>query len=541
MEHLDLERVVLIGHDRGARVARRYALDYPVQAASGIIPHLIKPAKETGTVSVEGEPVNLQDPKRLFARVGVVSQKVDEQMWDLTVEDQISFPLENRENRSVERPEILRRLRTLVDALKLNHLLGRQTKDLSGGERRAVALAGALAAEPDLLVLDEPSSGLDPGARERLRETLLALVSRKQTLLIAEQDLSWLRDLADRIVLISPAGKVTEILNGPDLHHNPEPFNRVGLTPPSRSLAPAYTDTSRDESDAETTPALAETESRPLAADNRERERPLVLEVDGLYCPRPGSSIWRFGRKSRVSPHVLEELDFRVSEGEVVALLGPNGAGKTTLFRALMGLHERSSGTVRLGGDPDNAMSVAQRAGYLGYVSQNPAHMLFAATLMEELEFSLSVHGGQVAERTEVADLAKRYGLERKLDTPPFALSFRQLQHLALACVEAAGPKVLIFDEPLIGYDERWRRRLIRFLRDLSSAGRGAVIATHDLWFAGQVADRVDILRSGRVDFSGPADAAWRSPVFLSLGWLDPSSEKAALGAGRDAGREPSP
>lgn len=115
-----------------------------------------------------------------------------------------------------------------------------------------------------------------------------------------------------------------------------------------------------------------------------------------------------------------------------------------------------------------------------------------------------------------------RFGLDHKAGASPFALSFRELQRLALACVEAAAPSVLFFDEPLVGWDERWRGVFVDFLRGWKRAGRAALLATHDLDLAGEVADRVVLLVGGEVASDGPPDEAWGSQGFLDLGWPAP-------------------
>ncbi|WP_449415744.1 ABC transporter ATP-binding protein [Ochrobactrum teleogrylli] len=137
-----------------------------LNAASGIVPRLITPQVFGGDVTLNGKPISSMSKDELFSTVGVVSQNVEDQLWDLSVEDLIAFPLENR---GLAKDAVRTRIDDLLNELELNALRGRRVLTLSGGERRMVAMAAALAAEPKLLILDEPTTGLDPAARHRTR------------------------------------------------------------------------------------------------------------------------------------------------------------------------------------------------------------------------------------------------------------------------------------------------------------------------------------------------------------------------------------
>ena len=200
-----------------------------MHCGSGVIPHLIAPASLSGRVTLKGVPVAELPPRQLYQRVGVVLQRVDHQLWEMSVEDLVAFPLENR---GAPRQHVRRRVVEVVQQLGLSHLVGRRVRTLSGGEKRSVAIAAALAGRPELLVLDKPSTGLDPGARMRMRSILRSLRAFGQTVLLAEQDLSWLLDLADRIVLLTPDGSLLGSWPVPALLRDPEPWKGAGLEPP---------------------------------------------------------------------------------------------------------------------------------------------------------------------------------------------------------------------------------------------------------------------------------------------------------------------
>ncbi|MGO1074220.1 energy-coupling factor ABC transporter ATP-binding protein, partial [Inquilinus sp. CA228] len=167
-------------------------------AAAGVIPKLSRPPHLAGSVRLGGAELGGLPRTELFRRVGIVFQNLDDQLWDLGVEDLIAFPLESR---ALPRLRVRDRVLQLVSALSLEALLGRRVLTLSGGERRMVALAAALATGPELLVLDEPTTGLDPAARQRLAGLLARLGGDLPMLLAAEQDAGALAAVADAVLL----------------------------------------------------------------------------------------------------------------------------------------------------------------------------------------------------------------------------------------------------------------------------------------------------------------------------------------------------
>src|SRR5882757_250401 len=197
-------------------------------AASGIVPKLITPQHMAGTVTLDGTDIATLPAADLFRRVGVVLQSVEDQVWDLSVEDLIAFPLENR---GVPQTDIRTRVNAVIDEMGIARLVGRTVRTLSGGERRIAALASALVWQPRLLVLDEPTSGLDPEARMRMVGILRQLRRAGLTLLIAEQDLAWYDGVADRVVFLVD-GKLIADCPWSQAVHVTAPYDACGVAPP---------------------------------------------------------------------------------------------------------------------------------------------------------------------------------------------------------------------------------------------------------------------------------------------------------------------
>lgn len=463
-------------------------------AAAGVIPRLTRPRTMSGTVRLGGADIAQMPRTELFRRVGMVFQNLDDQLWDLGVEDIIAFPLESR---AMPRAAIRDRIAALVSALSIGPLLGRRVLTLSGGERRMVALAAALATAPELLVLDEPTTGLDPEARRRFVAFVGTLGAALPMLLAAEQDAGALAPIADTVVL-----------------------QRDGVLGPAIPMADAAADD-----------ALWHAHGL-LPVRRRARPRPAPHHAGGRTLLEARGLVSRLRRTS--GRPVLEGVDLSVREGEVVGLVGPNGTGKTTLFQAMLGLAPLASGSIAIGGEAAAGWTVARRARRIAYVPQNVRRILFNLTVLDEAAFAACGDPKGVAlEQNRARGLAalERFGLGGRAEDSPFALSAREQAVLGLACAEAAGGMLTILDEPLLARDAAGRAALEAFIADGRAEGRGALIVSHDLELVDDLADRLLIMDQGRIRFDGSPEAGWRSPAFAALGWPAPQRADAEAAA----------
>lgn len=467
--------------------------------AAGLVPKLIRPRHMQGTVSLGGTDIATISSADLFRRVGLVLQSVEDQVWDLSVEDLIAFPLENR---GVPQAEIRARVSAVIEQMNIGRLVGRTVRTLSGGERRIAAIASALVWKPDVLILDEPTSGLDPDARLRMIGILRGLRAAKLTLLIAEQDLVWFDGVADRLVFLKDGGIVDDLPWQAAIHAT-SPYVLAGIEPPF--APPASRSAARPE---------------PTGA---------ALSVEQLSSEL---------RRPDGEP-VLRSIDLTLATGEVAGLIGSNGAGKTTLMRMLLGIQKAAGGSIAIGGRDSAGWTIAQRAREIGYVAQNLRRMFFLLSVVEEVVFSLS--GGDTgakavaAHRDRAMELLGGVGLADRAEVSPFTLSNREQLMLALVCIEATQPSVVILDEPLIACDRESRAGVLAFLTRCRARGCAALLVSHDLQLVDRAADRVLILEDGRLAFDGAAPAAWSSDVFARSGWPRPDIQIIAIEGGHRA------
>ncbi|MBA8853257.1 energy-coupling factor transport system ATP-binding protein [Ochrobactrum intermedium] len=455
-----------------------------LNAASGIVPCLIAPHVFGGDVTLNGKPISSMSKDELFSTVGVVSQNVEDQLWDLSVEDLIAFPLENR---GLAKDAVRRRIDDLLNELELNALRGRRVLTLSGGERRMVAMAAALAAEPKLLILDEPTTGLDPAARQRLVRVLKKLGVEIPALLIAEQDPASLQAVVTDVGLVKD-GKLAPVVPLASIINDAGAWEDAGVLPPVAVR-------------------------KRLAGGKADGQ--VLVSVSGIKTQL----------QRRDGQPVLENVNFQICAGEVVGLIGKNGAGKTTLFQSILGLQKIAAGSITIGGENADKWTAARRARLVAYLPQNMRRILFNMTVLEEVVFAITAATRAPKDDAITARATAclhKYGLSGNEETNPFALSSRQQALLGLACAEAAGASVAILDEPLLARDLNGRHMLELFLETALSENRAVMLISHDLELVDDVSSRVIILDNGHVTFDGDVDASWTSHAYGALGWPRP-------------------
>jgi energy-coupling factor transport system ATP-binding protein len=482
------------------------------RCVGGLVPHFSGGVLR-GKLSVGGhDPVAL-GPSGMSRLVGYVFQDPEAQAVMDRVEDEIAFALEHA---GLPRQEMRVRVEETLDLLDLAALRDRALESLSGGERQRVAIAAALALRPSILVLDEPTSQLDPQSAEDVLQALVRLNhDLGLTLLLVEHRLERVLPFVDQVIFLSASGALSGppedvmpqiplapplIVLGKALGWSPLPLTiKAGLRF-SRALMPP--------------PAGIPTEGGTPAAPFFELQR-----VDADYDGR----------------QVLHGIDLAVAPGEIVALLGRNGAGKTTLLKCLVGLHRPTRGRAIAGGLDNAGRNVAAICRLVGYLPQDPNALLFADTVREELLITLRNHG--IANQGAVDAVLARLGLAQHADAYPRDLSVGERQRVALGAIMVTHPRALLLDEPTRGLDYTAKQRLAELLREWRSDGIATLLVTHDVEFAALLADRVILIGRGEVIADGPAATVLgASPLFApqiarlfpGTGWL--SSEDALRG-----------
>lgn len=482
-----------------------------LRAACGLVPHF-HGGRFAGHVVLAGLDTRDYGPARLGAVAGVLSQDPETQLVMSTVRAELALALECRGHGA---SAVARGVEEVALALGIDALLERSTHDLSGGEKQRVALGAALAGRPRLVLLDEPTSQLDPVAGDELIGLLRRLNQEwETTIVLAEHRLERCLAAADRVIALQE-GRI-----GCD--GDPQAFlewageHAPALQTPAAKLlaltgisaAPAGVRQARA---ALRAGGLLPGETPPTQLDSSPSPSPRVAPSlrAAASTPARGRSLRRRGRPSaalelcsvwhelRDGPAILRGVDLRVEAGESVALMGRNGAGKSTLLRHAAGLIEPTRGEVRA-------------SGRVALLLQNPGDYFIHESACEEAP----------------AEALAAVGLEQLAERNPRDLSGGERQRLALAIVSGSGepPALLALDEPTRGMDRAAKAELAAGLRRRASAGQAVIVATHDPEFAAACASRAVLLADGRVIADGPISE------LLSGGWYFATETARILG-----------
>ncbi|MGD1011111.1 MAG: ATP-binding cassette domain-containing protein [Acidimicrobiales bacterium] len=488
-----------------------------LRCVNGLVPHF-SGGHLNGTVSVNGRSTAQYRPRDLADTIGYVGQDPDATFVAETVEDELAYAMENL---GVDPATMRRRVEEVLDTLNLHALRGRVITTLSSGQRQRVAIGAAFTAAPRVLVLDEPTSSLDPVSAEEVLASLARLVhDQGTTILVAEHRLERMVHFADIVVELGDAPG--DVRSGTPAAI----FATARLAPPVVRLA-----------------RLAGWEPVPLSVRDARRRAPgLRHHLSSLSRPAvsasPGRHVARVkGLNARYGQiPALSEVTLDFEEGQVTAIMGRNGAGKSTLLHHLVGLRRAQRGSVDVLGRTPAALPAPEAIRLVGLVPQDPSALLCAESVAAEC------HDGD--RDAGLADGTTRAVLDSLVDgiadvTHPKDLSEGQRLALALALVLAPAPPLVLLDEPTRGLDYGAKERLARHLRRLAADGHCVVVATHDVELVAEVADRVVVLADGEVITDGPT----RSVVCHSAGlasqvarilapaeWLTLEEVTAALG-----------
>ncbi|WP_083662073.1 ABC transporter ATP-binding protein [Thermophilibacter provencensis] len=480
---------------RGERVCVLGANGSGKSTLASVVCGLLAP--DGGTVELAGERVcadgrpDLEAYRRARRSLGLVFQNPDDQIVTSVVEDDVAF---GPENLGLPRDEIAARVARELRRVAMEGYAGADPSRLSGGQRQRVCIAGALAMEPAVLVLDEPGSLLDVRGRAAIMRVMGRLAAAGTTLIHVTHFMEEALD-ADR-VLVMGHGRI--LLEGtPDevFSHGPE-LSGLGLEVPfaarlSERLDLPWTCDERQ--------LLCELGTVPNSHKTLMEEHPDIKHVCKLGTV-PNSQVehvtFSYGRGERA----LDDVSFEVSAGSSTAIIGQTGSGKSTLLRLLCGLERPDEGRVVVDGHDTSSRrgsKAARRA--VGYVMQHPERQLFAETVEKDVAFgprNLKLPAAEVERR--VSRAIETVGLTARRNDSPFTLSGGQRRLCALAGILAMEPRILVLDEPTAGLDPRGRAMLRRVLARLSEQGITLVQVTHSMEDAAR-SERVIALDQSRL------------------------------------------
>lgn len=479
-----------------------------IRCGSGIVPKFFK-GRFAGEIAVEGELIAGMRVADLAGKVGTVFQDFESQLFSTNVRLECAFGMENL---GVDRETMIGRIERIGRLTGISGLMDREPQSLSGGQKQRLAMASVLCLDPDVLLCDEPATDLDPEGRRDLFALLRRLRELGHSIGLVEHETERLLD-ADRIVVLREGrivaeGRPAEVLGDVDFCaengiHAPqlfELFSRLGL--PERP-------STVEEAEAILRHGGFSVVEGPEYSGDSVSGPPLIAIEDLRFSYLSGEE-------------VLKGVSLGIKEGEMVAVLGSNGSGKTTLVKHMNGLLRAVSGSVLIEGEPIERIGTAGMGRRVGFVFQNPDHMLFAESVFEEVAFGLRNYGFSEAEIPErVKGALDAVGLSGVEAVDPFVMTKGDRQKLAVACVLACEPKVLILDEPTTGLDATEQLRMMELLRGLNRVGHTIVMITHSMEVAARYAGRSVLMASGTVIADLPTREAFSRPDLLSKASLE--------------------
>ena len=513
-----------------------------LRTLNGLIPHA-SGGKLSGSVRVNGATVAKQPIAVTCQQVGLLFQNPEEQLFCIIVEDEIAFGLENL---GLPSHEIDRRIDSALTQVGLAGFRNRQITSLSSGQKQRVALACVCAMQPQILLLDEPTSYLDPQAAHDILEIIRDLNRQLGiTVIIAGHQVNEIAPLCSRVWLMDD-GKLVSDLPIDQAFSNLKRYSQLGVQVPelaqiaeqlgysvrpltldhaARLFANPTQDSKQPQSHGDKAP------DGPLSSDAPSSEVELVELTPTLTQATPVNpdhilvEVQELSfRYPQTSADVLKDISFQIKRGEVVAIMGANGSGKTTLLLHLIALLRPSAGQICIKGKDTRRCKPRHLAGQVGIVFQNPDLLLQAATVADEVAFgpkNFRLSRQQVEERLQ--EILPMFDLETLKMEAPYALSRGQRQRTAVAASFSLYPDLLLLDEPTTGQDYYHLQQLMQILHDtMRTQDKTAIFCTHDVHLTLEYANRILLLHRGELIFDGTPNAAFANPERLEQASLIP-------------------
>jgi energy-coupling factor transport system ATP-binding protein len=483
----------------------------------------------SGRILLGGKDLKNEKIHKLALEVGMVFQNPETQLFGLTVAEDISF---GPENLGLPKIEILSRVEKALKAVRLEKLRDHFIFTLSGGEKQRTAIGGTLAMDPEILVLDEPTSDLDPAGTQEVFELIRRLNEEKQTtLILIEHKLDSVFEMADRM-LVMDEGRL--ILDGKPLEilwREKETLKKLGIKPPQLTEIARFLGM-----DSRTSIALSyenvlkcliellklhsvENQFESLNNKKPETSTSIISSEENFPHVRIENLCYRLEDGSEI----LKNINLDIQKGEFIALLGHNGAGKTTLAGHLIGFYRPSCGRILFNGKDIRGHTTAQLSKQVGYLFQNPDSQIFMDSVEEEVRFGLEnlkmpeekikKLANEALEMMELSAYKKRH---------PHSLSRGQRQRLAVASILALEPDLLVLDEPTTGQDREHILKFLDRIRELNKLGKTVVLITHDMELVAEYADRTVLMKQGKILLDGPTANVFSSPDKLNEAGIIP-------------------
>lgn len=456
---------------------------------NGIVP-FSKEGGFKGTLTVKNIEPYESSIFEISNLVGTVLQDQDGQFIGLSVGEDVSFI---DENNLIPQPEMIKNTEKALSEVGMESFINHSPQELSGGQKQSVSLAGIMRSPAEILLFDEPLANLDPYSGKHAMKLICDIQKKTgKTIIVIEHRIEdVLEQEFDRVIILNK-GEV--VANGtPEELFRKDIFRQYGLREPLYIEALKYsgvnleTDSIYPISKIGTNENIIKVKTWCDSIELKEKQfKDNILSVQNLTFSYDENKA------------ILKDVNFSVNRGEILALLGNNGAGKSTLCKVVTGIEKESSGDIIFLGKSIIKNSIKRRGEKIGFVMQNPNHMITQETLLEEVQFGLKIRG--VKDFTEKAEKALEIcGLHEFRYWPVTSLSYGQKKRLTIAAILALEPEVLILDEPTAGQDYKRYKEFMNFIKEIANKGVGIILITHDMHLALEYANRAVVLCNGTI------------------------------------------
>jgi len=486
---------------------------------SGIVPQFYG-GRFFGHITVAGLDTLEYPVSRLARHVGAVFEDPETQITATSVENEIAFALENL---NVPREEILARIPRALEAVRLEGAAKKHPRELSGGQKQRLAIAAALAVQPDLLVLDEPTSQLDPMGAQEVFATVRELNKTLGiTVVMAGHAAEELAEYADRLALLVD-GALVAVGAPDDLYAQIERLEAFHVRPPQ--VAQTF---ARVRQAGIAVPAIPVRLAEGIAAlkataQSHPVQAPHIAPATTAKRDAPLLSVHNLTHVYGDGTVALRDVSLDVYTGEYLLIVGQNGAGKSTLAKHFLRLLLPTSGAVLVDDVDTRDLTTSALARRIGYVAQNPDNQIFNATVEAEVAFALKNLKYDEAEiKARVEESLTALGLWERREAHPLALPKGDRARVVIAAILAMRPDVVIFDEPTTGQDYRGARAILDISKQLHAAGKTVVVITHHLYLMPEYAERVVVMGQGAALLDAPIREAYHAVDVLASTYIAP-------------------
>ncbi len=493
VDHLEIEEgeaVLIVGRSGSGKSTL-------VNAINGVIPHLIR-AEEKGEVIVFGNDVKTTPIHKMSKYVGTLLQDPESQVFNYKVIDEVAF---GPENLMYKPEEIRERVYKSLKVTGISHLAEREINKLSGGELQRTVLASILALDPKALILDEPTSNIDPEGTKQVFDLLRAFREERRSLIIVEHKVDRVLPYVDRVILVNN-GKIELDIHKDEIIEYSEKLSSEGIEIPEHYLYLKKVGGKRFDEEL--------LKGYKHSIPNRRNGKEEVFYSKVKVYTKEGIRI--------------VDTELRLKGGQIVALMGRNGAGKSTLLKAIAGVLDRklkSDVRIIVNGEDISKKHIIERGKYVAYLPQNFDLIFVKRRVKDEIAFTMKNH--KVYSQDRLNHFLKIFSLEKIKEEDPLILSMGQRRRVAMASVLASGAKIILMDEPTSGQDWYHREMLGKELLTLRDMGYSILVVTHDSRFVDKFCDLIYVMSNGEIVRIGKPEELFVSEGTENLGIYPPT------------------